>query len=159
MREKVGKEDKISTSVDLPFSELAKNVLNSAAEEADLQGSHAITPKHILIGLLREESCLAHAVLIKQGVTLESVYQQEERGERAGEDIFGGQVTGKAVPTQEFRKVVLDAIDEASIFRSASAKPEHLLLGLLRDENSLAARILRDVGLDYDAVRERVREG
>ena len=90
--------------------------------------------------------------------TSESVYQHEEQGERTKEDIFGGRITGKAVPTDEFRKVVLGAIDEASILRSTSAKPDHLLLGLLRDENSLAARILRDAGLDYDAVRWRIKE-
>ena len=91
--------------------------------------------------------------------TSESVYQHEEQGERTKEDIFGGRVTGKAVPTEEFRKVVLGAIDEASILRSTSAKPEHLLLGLLRDGSSLAARILRDAVLGYDAVCERMRGG
>jgi ATP-dependent Clp protease ATP-binding subunit ClpC len=148
--------DKISTSIDLPFSKTAKHVLNSAVEEADQQGNPAITPEHILRGLLREENCPARAILVKQGVTLESISHHEERGESAADDIFGGRITGKAVPAKEFRKVVLNAIDEASLLRSTAAKPEHLLLSLLRDEGSLAARILREAGLDYDAVRRKL---
>jgi ATP-dependent Clp protease ATP-binding subunit ClpA len=159
VRENCPVRDKIAVSADLPFSEAAMRVLESAVEEANQQSGDTITAEHILIGLLWEKNCLAHEILAKQGVTLESICNHTERGEKAAENIFDARITGKAVPTKEFRKVVFDAIDEASLLGSISAKPEHLLLGLLRDETSLAARIFRDAGLDYDAVRERVKEG
>jgi ATP-dependent Clp protease ATP-binding subunit ClpC len=150
--------EKISTSIDLPFSEAAKHVLESAMEEADLQDSRAIVPEHILIGLLRREGCLAHRILVKQGVTLESLYRRDGGGEKATEILVGGRITGKAVPSEEFRKLVADAINEASLLHSTVAKPEHLLLGLLHDESSLAASILREAGLNYGAVRDRVKK-
>jgi ATP-dependent Clp protease ATP-binding subunit ClpA len=65
-------------------------------------------------------------------------------------------VTGKPVPDQAFQKAVSDAIEQASHLLSVSAKPEHLSLALLQEENSLAAKILREAGLDYDRVRRKV---
>jgi len=57
-----------------------------------------------------------------------------------------------------FQKIVTDAIDEAGLLCSMSAKPEHLLLGMLRNEDSLAAQILREAGLDYEGVRRKLEE-
>ncbi len=162
IRERMEKQlpirEKISTSVDLPFTEAAKHVLNSALEEADQLGNRSIEPVHLLVGLLRENNCFPQGVLGDLGVTLESVRHREERGEKVTEEIFGGRITGKAVPTQQFRKVVSDAIDEATLLGSMSARPEHLLLGLLRNENSLAAKILREAALDYEGVRRKLEE-
>ena len=149
-------QDKIAESVDLPFSEEAKHVLISAQEEADQLKSRAITSKHILIGLLREEDCPAQRILSELGVTPETVRHYQERGENAAEDIIGKLVMGKPVPDQAFQKAVIDAIEQASHLRSISAKPEHLLLALLREENSVAAKILREAGLDYDRVRRKM---
>jgi ATP-dependent Clp protease ATP-binding subunit ClpC len=134
----------------------AKHVLNSAVEEADQLDSRVITSKHILIGLLREENCLAQKMLSELGVTPETVRQHKGREEKAAEDILGKRMSGKPVPDQAFQKVVSDAIEQASHLLSVSAKPEHLLLALLREENSLAAKILREAGLDYDRVRRKV---
>ncbi len=72
IRERIEKllpiHDKISTSVDLPFTEAAKHVLNAALEEADQLGNRSIEPVHLLIGLLREENCLSQRVLGEIGV-------------------------------------------------------------------------------------------
>ncbi len=60
------------------------------------------------------------------------------------------------MPNEEFQKVVMDAIEEASLLRSTMAKPEHLLLGLLRNEGSLAEKILRQVGLDLASLHTKL---
>jgi ATP-dependent Clp protease ATP-binding subunit ClpC len=66
-------QDRDADSVELPFTEEAKHVLNSALQEADQPGNRTIEPEHILIGLLREEDCLAQKILNELGVTLETV--------------------------------------------------------------------------------------
>jgi ATP-dependent Clp protease ATP-binding subunit ClpC len=148
----------ISTGVDLPFSDAARKVLENAMEEADKRVDHSITPEHLLIGMLREEGCLAHRILGKQGIKLESLHPRKKGGDNATEDTLSGRILEKTLPNQAFRKVVSDAILDATLLRSMSAKPEHLLLGLLRDESSLAARILREAGLTYDTIRGKVKE-
>jgi ATP-dependent Clp protease ATP-binding subunit ClpC len=70
--------NKFSTSVDLPFSEEAKQVLISAQEEADQLKSRVITSKHILIGLLREENCLAQRILSQLGATIEGTRHYQD---------------------------------------------------------------------------------
>lgn len=150
--------DKIATSVDLPLGEAAQNALRSAVEEADQLNERTISPEHILIGLLRQEDSPAHVILADLGVTLESARHRADSRceEESTAGTFGMRVTGKAVPNKKFQKVIIDAIEEATLLRSMSARPEHLLLGLLRDENSLAAKILREAGLDHDGVHRRL---
>ncbi len=62
------------------------------------------------------------------------------------------------VPDPEFQKIVADAMKEARLLSSSSARPEHLLLGLLRSEGSAAKKILLEAGLNYDDVRRRLTE-
>lgn len=146
----------IPTSVDLPFSEPSTRVLKFAEEEADQLKSHAITHRHILIGLLREEGCLAQTILADLGITRKAIIRYQEPQKTVDAEIVGGQVTGKAVPNDAFRKAIVDAVDEATQLRLMSARPEHLLLALLRDEHSLASKILKEVGLSYEGVRKRL---
>ena len=148
--------EKISTSVDLPFSEAGKRTLNYALDEADQLNSREITPKHILLGLLREENCLAQKILSGAGVVPDSArhYEKLSKSEKKGTLVKG--VTGMPVPDESFQKAVKDAMEEARRLRSLSAKPEHLLLALLRDDQSSAARILKEAGLDYDGVRKKL---
>jgi ATP-dependent Clp protease ATP-binding subunit ClpC len=79
--------EKISTSVDLPFSEDAKRALILGSEEADQAGDRVIETEHILIGLLRKDGCLAQKILSEMAVTPESVRNYQRRGENAAADI------------------------------------------------------------------------
>jgi len=79
VRQEYPPKDKIPTSVDMPFSEAAKRVLIYAADEADQLESRAITPKQIMIGLLREDNCTAQRILSQLGVTTEAVRHYQER--------------------------------------------------------------------------------
>jgi len=160
IRLQVPTRDQIPTSIELPFSESAKGALNSAREEADRLDSRIISAQHILLGLLREENCPAQRILAGLGVTLDAARQfaagWSEKG--AGPHAFNlpGGVAGRAMPNEEFHRAVMDALEEASLLRSPSAGPEHLLLGLLKNESSLATRLLREAGLDLDSVRRKL---
>ncbi len=160
IRQQVPMRDKVPASVDLPFSEAAKGALNCAAEEADRTGSRIISVQHILLGLLREENSPAQRILAELGVRVEAARQMTagwtEMGTGSPRFSMPGWVTGKPVPNQEFQKIIADAIEEAGLLRSMSARPEHLLLGLLRNESSLAAKILREAGLDLAGLRRRL---
>jgi ATP-dependent Clp protease ATP-binding subunit ClpC len=68
----VGGSDRVSTSIEIPFSEETKRVLRYAAEEADLLRHSYIGTEHLLLGLLREERSAAAAILARHGLTLES---------------------------------------------------------------------------------------
>ncbi len=146
----------IPTSVDLPFSEASKHVLNFALEEADHSKGNEITHNHILIGLLREEGCLAHRILADLGITRKAISRDQASQKTVYSEIHGEGATGKAVPNDAFRKVIVDAVDEATVLHLMSARPEHLLLALLRDEHSLASKILKEAGLSYEEVRKRL---
>lgn len=156
VREQCPIRDKISTSVDLPFSEAAKNALMSAEKQADQSGNRIISSDHILIALLKEENCLAQRILAELGVTAEAVGREPSGHHKSAvSDIFGVRAKGKPVPNRDCQDIVKHAIDEAAQLHSTSVKPEHLLLALLR-HSSLIAGILREAGLDYDGVRRKL---
>ena len=73
--------EKVSTSVDLPLSPTCKRVLTYAADEAELLNHKHIGTEHLLLGLLREEECLAAQLLREQGLTLKSVRGQVQQSE------------------------------------------------------------------------------
>jgi ATP-dependent Clp protease ATP-binding subunit ClpC len=162
IRLQVPVRDKIPTNVEVPFSASAKGVLNSATEEADRAESRTISVPHILVGLVREENCLAQRILMELGVTLDMTRQISagwpEKG--AGSHAFNPHsgVIGRAVPNEDFQRAIMDAMEEARLLRSPSARPEHLLLGLLRNESSLATRLLHEAGLDLESVRRKLHE-
>ncbi len=149
-------KEAISTSKDLPFSEASIRVLKYAEEEADQSKSHAITDQHILIGLLREKGCLAQSILNDLGITPEVVHDYPKHEKTAEDVVLGKRALGKAVPNDAFRKAIIDAADEATSLHLMSARPEHLLLALLRDEHSLASKILKEAGLTYEGVLKRL---
>jgi ATP-dependent Clp protease ATP-binding subunit ClpC len=72
--------DKVSTSVDLPFSEECKRALNSAAEESDRLGHRHIGTEHILLGLLREEKSVAAEILRDHGFRMRLIREELNRG-------------------------------------------------------------------------------
>jgi ATP-dependent Clp protease ATP-binding subunit ClpC len=69
---RAGGSERVSTSIEIPFSEQTKRVLRYAAEEADLLRHSYIGTEHLLLGLLREERSAAAAILARHGLTLES---------------------------------------------------------------------------------------
>jgi hypothetical protein len=130
------------------FTERARMVVVFAQEEARTLRHNYIGTEHILLGLLREEEGLAARVLESLGVTVELVRGQVVRIVGSGEEVTSGQIPF----TPRAKKVLELALREALVLGHDYIGTEHILLGLVRESEGVAARIL----LDFDADAERV---
>jgi ATP-dependent Clp protease ATP-binding subunit ClpC len=145
--------------MELPFSDAAKHALHSSMEEADNSDVRTITPRHLLIGLLREQDCLAQKTLSELGVTLSTFGCEPVKAPTPAGGFTMGFMGARPSVDPEFSKVMNAAINEARLLSSPSIRPEHLLLGILTREESTAGKILREVGLDLDSLRRRLSNG
>jgi ATP-dependent Clp protease ATP-binding subunit ClpC len=134
------------------FTERARQVVVLAQEEARTLKHNYIGTEHILLGLLREEDGLAARVLDSLDVTVERVRAQVVRIVGSGEQDTCGQI-----PFTPRAKKVLDlATSEALALGADHIGTEHILLGLAREGEGVAARILLDLGADRERVRDAV---
>jgi ATP-dependent Clp protease ATP-binding subunit ClpA len=136
------------------FTERARQVVVLAQEEARSPAlKHPyIGTEHILLGLLREEQGLAAQVLESLGITVERVREQVVRIVGAGEDLPTGQVPF----TPRAKKVLELALREAQSLGHNYIATEHILLGLIRESDGVAARILLDFNTRPGTVRQAV---
>ncbi len=123
-----------------------------AQEEARGLRHNYIGTEHILLGLLREQQGLAARVLESLDVTLEGVREQVVRIVGSGEEATEGQV----LFTPRTKKVFELALRESLSLGQRFVDTEHLLLGLVRESEGVAARILRDIDADPEKVRNEV---
>jgi ATP-dependent Clp protease ATP-binding subunit ClpC len=134
------------------FSERARRVLTLAQEEAQRFNHNYIGTEHILLGLVREGEGVAAKVLGNLGVDLGKVRAAVEfiigRGER--------QTLGEIGLTPRAKKVIELAVDEARRFNHNYIGTEHLLLGLLREGEGVAAGVLESLGVNLERVRAEV---
>jgi Clp amino terminal domain, pathogenicity island component/UvrB/uvrC motif len=134
------------------FTEQARQVVVLAQEEARGLTHNYIGTEHILLGLLREERGLAARVLGSFDVTLERVRAQVVRIVGFGEEATEGQIPF----TPRARKVLELALRESLSLGQMQVDTEHLLLGLAREGDGVAARILRDFDADPEKIRTEV---
>ena len=131
------------------FSERARRVLSLAQEEAQRFNHNYIGTEHILLGLVRETEGVAARVLANLGVDLNKVRSAVEfiigRGDRPTQGEIG--LTPRA------KKVVELAVDEARRMNHTYIGTEHLLIGLLREGDGVAAGVLESLGVTLDKVR------
>jgi len=127
------------------FTERARQVVVLAQEEARTLKHNYIGTEHILLGLLREEEGLAARVLESLDITVERVRAQVVRIVGSGEEVTSGQIPF----TPRAKKVLELALREALSLGHNYIGTEHILLGLVRENEGVAARIL----LDLDAGR------
>jgi hypothetical protein len=127
----------------------ARNVVVLAREEARRLGHDYVGTEHLLLGLLREEEGLAAKVLASLSVTLESARRQVVRIVGAGEEDGPDQMPFTA---QAKQNLVL-ALREALSLDHDYIGTEHVLLGLVRENESVACRILLDFDVDPEKVR------
>ncbi|QBD79743.1 helix-turn-helix domain-containing protein [Ktedonosporobacter rubrisoli] len=134
------------------FTERARNVLSSASEEAKALHHNYIGTEHLLLGLLREGEGIGAQTLQKLGVEADKVREAVIAiiG-RGSQDIGDEQPRGL---TPRAKKVIELAVDEARRLGHDYLGTEHLLLGLLREGEGIAARILVDMGVVLPRVRE-----
>jgi 3-methyladenine DNA glycosylase Mpg len=134
------------------FTERAKRVMVLAQQEAGYLNHNYIGTEHILLGLVAETEGIAAQVLAGRGVDLGKVRESVQfiigRGDRA--------VQGSRSLTPRSKRVVELAIDEARRLNHAYVGTEHLLLGLIREGEGIAAGVLISLGVDLDATRDQV---
>jgi ATP-dependent Clp protease ATP-binding subunit ClpC len=132
------------------FTERAKQVVVLAQDEARALRHNYIGTEHILLGLLREEEGLAARVLESLDITVEEVRAQVARIIGQGEEPI---VSGQIPFTPRAKKVLELSLREALSLKHNYIGTEHILLGLVRENEGVAARIL----LDFDADAEKIR--
>src|ERR1700716_1867572 len=131
------------------FTERARQVVVLAQEEARTLKHNYIGTEHILLGLLREEEGLAARVLESLDITVERVRAQVVRIVGSGEEVTSGQPPS----TPRAKRVLGRALRESLSLGHNYSGTEHILLGLVRENEGVAARIL----LDFDADSEKIR--
>ena len=131
------------------FSERARRVLSLAQEEAQRFNHNYIGTEHILLGLVRETEGVAARVLSNLGVELTKVRSAVEfiigRGEKS--------VPGEIGLTPRAKKVIELAVDEARRLNHSYIGTEHLLIGLLREGEGVAAGVLESLGVTLEKIR------
>jgi ATP-dependent Clp protease ATP-binding subunit ClpC len=134
------------------FTERARQVVVLAQDEARALKHNYIGTEHILLGLLREQEGLAARVLEAMDITIEEVRAQVVRIVGQGDEQMSGQIpfTPRAKKTLEL------ALREALSLGHNYIGTEHILLGLVRENEGVAARILLDFDADSDKIRNEV---
>lgn len=141
------------------FTAPARRVLTEAQVEAQRFQHNYIGTEHLLLGLLREKEGLAIQVLSNLGVVLNDVRARIESIIGKGERTAPGEVG----LTRRARKVIELAVEEAQRIHHNYVGTEHLLLGLVREGEGIAAQVLKDIGVDLTLARAEMakvlREG
>jgi ATP-dependent Clp protease ATP-binding subunit ClpC len=134
------------------FTERARQVVVLAQEEARALRHNYIGTEHLLLGLLREEEGLAARVLRSLDVELEAVREQVARIVGTGEEATSGQIPF----TPRAKKVLELALRQAKAMGHGYIGTEHVMLGLAREGEGVAARILLDLGADAERIRAEI---
>jgi ATP-dependent Clp protease ATP-binding subunit ClpC len=134
------------------FSEPARQVVVLAQDEARTLKHNYIGTEHLLLGLLRDEESIAARALRPLGVTLE-----EARGQVAQIVGFGDEQTVGQIPFTPRGKRVLElSYKQALALGHDYIGPEHILLGIVRENEGVASRILLDFGAGPETIREEL---
>jgi ATP-dependent Clp protease ATP-binding subunit ClpC len=135
------------------YTEKARRVIFFARYEASQFGAPAIEPEHLLLGLMREDKTLTGRFFPRAQVSIESIRKEIEGRTLLREKIS----TSVELPlAPETKRVLAYAHEESDRLQNRHIGTEHLLLGLLREERSMAAEILYERGLRLNAVRDEI---
>jgi ATP-dependent Clp protease ATP-binding subunit ClpC len=134
------------------FTERARRVVFFAQEEAGRLGENYVSTEHLLLGLVRENDSVAARILDRMGVSLGRIRSEIERNVTRGDGRLGQdfQLTPRA------KRVIDLAYDEARNLNHNYIGTEHLLLGLIREGEGLAGRVLQKLGVDLERTRREV---
>jgi ATP-dependent Clp protease ATP-binding subunit ClpC len=137
------------------FTDRARKVMGYARQEAERFNHDYIGTEHILLGLVKEGSGVAANVLENLDIDLEKLRLEVEKRVKHGPDTG---TMGQLPFTKRARRVLDLAVEEAKGLGHKYVGTEHLLLGLLRDEEGKAAEVLQALGLRLEEVRREVME-
>jgi ATP-dependent Clp protease ATP-binding subunit ClpC len=136
------------------FTERVRKVLAMAREEAARLHHEYVGTEHMLLGLVREGEGVAATALQNLDVELDDIQEKIEEMVKKGNSMVA---TGPDLPYTSVAKKVLElSMDEARALHHAYVGTEHLLLGLIREERSVAAQVLAGFGVTLDAARAGV---
>ncbi len=135
------------------FTDRARKVMALANQEAQRFNHEYIGTEHILLGLVKEGSGVGANVLKNLGVDLRKVRLEVEKLVKSGPEMV---TMGKLPQTPRAKRVIEYAIEEARNLNHNYVGTEHLLLGLLREQDGVAAQVLMNLGLKLEDVREEV---
>lgn len=135
------------------FTDRARKVMALANQEAQRFNHEYIGTEHILLGLVKEGSGVGANVLKNLDVDLRKVRLEVEKLVKSGPDMV---TMGKLPQTPRAKKVIEYAIEEARNLNHNYVGTEHLLLGLLREHEGVAAQVLMNLNLKLEEVREEV---
>ena len=135
------------------FTERARRIVFFSQEEAGRLGENYVSTEHLLLGLVRENDNVAARVLDRMGVSLGRIRSEIERQVTRGDGRLGQdmQLTPRA------KRVIDLAYDEARQLNVNYIGTEHLLLGLVREGEGMAGRVLNKLGVTLERTREEVR--
>ncbi len=135
------------------FTDRARKVMQLANQEAQRFNHEYIGTEHILLGLVKEGSGVAANVLKNLDVDLRKIRLEVEKIVQSGPDMV---TMGKLPQTPRAKKVIEYAMEEARNLNHNYVGTEHLLLGLLREQEGVAAQVLMNLGLKLEDVRDEV---
>ncbi len=135
------------------FTPRAQQVLALARKEADRFNHNFVGTEHLLLGLLKLGSGVAVNVLQKLGLDLEQVRLEVEKQVGTGPDQ---KVIGNIPYTPRVKKVLSLAAKEAKALNHPYVGTEHILLGLLREGDGVAARVLKNLDVDIEQTRQEI---
>jgi ATP-dependent Clp protease ATP-binding subunit ClpA len=134
------------------FTERAQQAVNLAQDEARALKHNYLGTEHILLGLLREDEGLAARVLESFDITVEEVRAQVARIVGQGDEVMRGQIPF----TPRAKKVLELAVRESLSLGHNYIGTEHILLGIVRENEGVAARILLDFDADAATIRDKI---
>ena len=135
------------------FTDRARKVMALANEEARRFNHEYIGTEHILLGLVLEGSSTGATVMKNLGVDLAALRAEVGKLVQSGPDVVA---MGKLPQTPRAKNVIEYAIEEARALNHNYVGTEHILLGLLRERDGIAAQVLTNLGLRLEAVRHEV---
>jgi ATP-dependent Clp protease ATP-binding subunit ClpC len=136
------------------FTDRARKVMQLANQEAQRFNHEYIRTEHVLLGLIQEGSGVAANVLKNLDVDLRKIRLEVERLVQSGPNMV---TRGKLPQTPRAKKVIEFSMEEARNLNHNYVGTEHILLGLLREQEGVAAQVLTNMGLSVEAVRAEIR--
>lgn len=144
--------------MDSQFSQRVKDILGYSKEEAIRLGNSHISPEHLFLGILRNGEGIAVETLINQGIDLMVLKGSLEKSIKVENPV--SVADSEVIPLLRSTERILKLVYlEAKALKSPVIDSEHLLLAILKDENTLVTRFLSELDVDYQSVKRMVEAG
>jgi ATP-dependent Clp protease ATP-binding subunit ClpC len=142
-------------NMDAKFSQRVKDVINFSREEALRLGHDYIGTEHLLLGIIREGDGTAIRILNTLGIEMPDLRKDIESATRSGANFKKTHLVNIPLIKQAEKALKITYL-EAKVFKSPTIGTEHVLLAILKDEDNVVTRTLKNLGVDYQLVREEL---